>query len=57
MGDHGVLRSVGGALLTVEDVGKAAAGRLFVHKAELQSGVLRVGDKVGGWAGPRWRWG
>jgi alanyl-tRNA synthetase len=51
VGDHGLLSSstAGGqqaALLTVEDVSKAAAGRLFVHKAELQSGTLRVGDEI-----------
>lgn len=51
VGDHGLLvaNAAGGqqsALLTVEDVSKAAAGRLFVHKAELQNGTLRVGDEI-----------
>jgi alanyl-tRNA synthetase len=51
VGDHGLLvaSAAGGqqaALLTVEEVSKAAAGRLFVHKAELQSGTLRVGHEV-----------
>ncbi|KAF5841375.1 tRNA synthetases class II (A)-domain-containing protein [Dunaliella salina] len=33
-------------LLLVSDVQKAAGGQLFVHMAEVQQGVLRVGDKV-----------
>eukprot|EP00967_Tisochrysis_lutea_P002381 scaffold2976_cov20-Tisochrysis_lutea.AAC.8 len=33
-------------LLLVSDVQKAAGGQLFVHTAEVQQGVLRVGDKV-----------
>ena len=34
------------ALLEVRDVQKAAGGRLFVHSATVQSGVLRAGDAV-----------
>lgn len=34
--------------MLVSDVQKAAGGQLFVHTAEVQSGVLRVGDKVRG---------
>ena len=46
----GASTSSGGSepLLLVSDVQKAAGGQLFVHTAEVQQGVLRVGDKVGG---------
>uniref|UniRef100_A0A7S0R1E0 Alanine--tRNA ligase n=1 Tax=Chlamydomonas leiostraca TaxID=1034604 RepID=A0A7S0R1E0_9CHLO len=51
VGDAGVLKVVGApggdeVLLLVNDVKKAAGGRLWVHVAEVQSGVLRVGQAV-----------
>jgi len=43
-------------LLLVSDVQKAAGGQLFVHTAEVQQGVLRVGDKVRGMRDAAWAW-
>jgi alanyl-tRNA synthetase len=44
--DHGSISSQGGSLATVDGVRKAAGGRLFLHAAHVQSGTLRVGEKV-----------
>ncbi|KAJ9522486.1 hypothetical protein QJQ45_008228 [Haematococcus lacustris] len=48
VGDRGLLQGPQGPglLVMVEDVKKAAGGRLFVHSGEVQAGRLAVGDMV-----------
>jgi len=45
-GDRGTLEAASGAVLRVADVQKAAGGDLFVHKATVVSGQVRVGEAV-----------
>lgn len=55
IGDHGLLRSSGGAELAVRDCQKAAGGAVSVHVCEVVSGQLSVGDEVGGCTSRRTR--
>jgi len=46
VGDIGMMRTAGGAVLLVSDVTKAGGGNLFVHTCRLAAGTLSVEDEV-----------
>jgi alanyl-tRNA synthetase len=40
------VQSANGATVAVSDVKKAAGGQLFIHKAEVATGIIKTGDTV-----------
>jgi len=46
VGDRGILRTGGGAVVEVADVSRAGGSDMFVHRGRLVAGALRVGDEV-----------